>query len=594
MNARGRPLVSVIICTYNRPEPLARALDSVLGQDVHDREVIVVDDGSDPPAVVPSHRAAEVRLIRTEHRGVGAARAAGLDAARGQFIAYCDDDDEWKPNHLGILVDELIRHPDVALVYGDSEWVQEGTEPSVAYSFDYDEAQLGGSNFIFATDALHRAGPAREVGGFDPALHRHEDWDLWLRMSRKYRLRHLPAVLSVHRWTEGCLSARKGWGDWSTVYRNHQRRLDEAGLAAHHGLAPEAARTAPFDRDTWREGRRELIWHSVLQPDTGFGNVALQLLLALERQGVTIRMAPTRSQAPRGLERFSQPVDHWGRFAFYYDWRRQPSVLRSEKVVVYTMWETRTIPRELVAQINQAGCLLYVPCRQNLHDFRASGVRVPIRVLHHGVNLSEFPLIHRGRRDVFTFGSLGSFTPRKGIDVLIRAFQDEFRPGEPVRLLLKTTDRPPEYPIRDPRVTLLQASVDRRSLVDLYGQMDAFVLPSRGEGFGLCGLEAMSTGLPVIATDWSGPVEYLDPEDSYPLSYRLVEAGGTEAHGFRYFGMWAEPSYEHLRSLLRRLYEHPDEAADKGRRAAERVHRHWTWDRVARQMRDDLDALITP
>jgi len=132
MSAGDDPMVSVIICTYNRPESLGRALDSVLGQGLSDVELIVVDDGSDPPAVVPSHCADKVRLIRTDHRGVGAARAGGLDAARGRFVAYCDDDDEWKPDHLGTLLDYLINHPDVTLVYGDSEWVQEGTDPSVA------------------------------------------------------------------------------------------------------------------------------------------------------------------------------------------------------------------------------------------------------------------------------------------------------------------------------------------------------------------------------------------------------------------------------------------------------------------------------
>jgi glycosyltransferase involved in cell wall biosynthesis len=593
MSTGGDPMVSVIICTYNRPESLPGALDSVWAQDFPDWEVIVVDDGSDPPAVIPSHGADKVRVIRTEHRGVGAARALGLDAARGDLIAYCDDDDEWKTHHLSTLVDYLRDHPDTALVYGDSEWVQEGAEPSVAYSCDYDELQLSGSNYIFATDVLHRASPAREVGGFNPALRRYEDWDVWLRMSRKYRLRHLPAVLAVHRWSDGCVSTQDRWDDWTLVYDDHQRRLDAAGLAAHHGLAPEEALPAPFSCDTWREGRRELIWQSALQMDTGFGNSALQLLLALERQGVAIRMAPTRSQVLRGLERFALPVDHWGRFAFYFDWRHQPSFLRSEKVVVFSMWETNTIPRDQIDQINQSACLLYVPCRQNLHDYQAGGVRVPTQVLHLGVDPNEFPVVHRGRRGVFTFGSLGSLSPRKGIDVLLRAFQEEFLPGEPVRLLLKSTDRPPAYRIRDPRVTIVQSSVDRRTLRDLYGRMDAFVLPSRGEGFGLCGLEAMATGLPVIATDWSGPVEYLDPEDSFPLSYRLVDAGGAEAHGVRFFGMWAEPSYEHLRVLLRWLYEHPDAAAEKGRRAAARVHRHWTWDRVGRQMRDDLDALAT-
>ena len=101
----------------------------------------------------------------------------------------------------------------------------------------------------------------------------------------------------------------------------------------------------------------------------------------------------------------------------------------------------------------------------------------------------------------------------------------------------------------------------------------------------------MSTGLPLIATNWSGPADYLDPADSLPLSYRLVDAQGTECQGLRYFGLWAEPDYEHLRYLMRWLYEHPEEAAEKGRIAAERVHEGWSWDRIAGQMCHDFDAI---
>ena len=121
--------------------------------------------------------------------------------------------------------------------------------------------------------------------------------------------------------------------------------------------------------------------------------------------------------------------------------------------------------------------------------------------------------------------------------------------------------------------------------------LDAFVLPSRAEGFGLCGLEAMASGLPTIATGWSGPADYLDPADSLALRFELVDAAATEANGVRYFGEWAEPDVDHLRSLLRWLYEHRDEAARMGRMAAARVHRDWTWDRVAARLRDDLDLL---
>ncbi len=103
MTTSDTPTISVIICTYNRHELLRRALDSVLMQDMTDFEVIIVDDGSDDPVDLPIAYLDRVRMIRTEHRGVGAARSEGLQAACGTFVAYCDDDDEWKPHHLGCV-----------------------------------------------------------------------------------------------------------------------------------------------------------------------------------------------------------------------------------------------------------------------------------------------------------------------------------------------------------------------------------------------------------------------------------------------------------------------------------------------------------
>src|SRR5260370_23105958 len=197
---------------------------------------------------------------------------------------------------------------------------------------------------------------------------------------------------------------------------------------------------------------------------------------------------------------------------------------------MYPMWESPAVPQEYVREINRAVALSCDPCRQNLESYRESGVTVPIKVLHHGIDHCQFPCLERPRRETYTFGSFGDFPPRKGIDVLIRAFQDEFRPGEAVRLLLKSNLRPPAYVVTDPRVTMFSAFLNPAGLVRFLQGLDAFILPSRGEGFGLCALEAMSSGLPVIATNWSGPAEYMDPEYSFPLSFRLVDAGGTESN----------------------------------------------------------------
>jgi glycosyltransferase involved in cell wall biosynthesis len=232
-----------------------------------------------------------------------------------------------------------------------------------------------------------------------------------------------------------------------------------------------------------------------------------------------------------------------------------------------------------------------VPCRQNLEAFVRSGVVVPTRVLHHGIDPAAFPLLDRPPRETFTFGTFGQQNERKGVDVLLRAFRDEFARDEPVRLVLNATMTGRWIEGEDPRVEVRSGFLDHAGVLDYLRELDAFVLPSRGEGFGLCGLEAMATGLPLIATNWSGPADYLDPADSYPLAYELVETGGKEFGGMRLFGRWAEPSYEHLRSLLRLVYDRREEALAKGRRASARVHANWTWERIARQLVADLDLI---
>lgn len=586
------PAVSVIVCSHNRPAFLERALRSVLCQRDADFEVILVDDGSDP-RVETGCRDARLRSIRTEHRGTGAARAAGLRAARGEFVAYCDDDDEWAPGHLAVLHAYLSAHPEVVLVYGDSWWVQDGEQGPVAYSIDYDDLLLARDNYIFASDVMHRADAARASGGFDPSLLAYEDWDLWLRMSRQHSLRHLPVVVGKHHWHGDNVAAGDHWAEWQRVYDAQQSRMIAAGRPALHGLLMDGVQPHPFDRTTWSDSRRELIWHSVLRSNEGYGSAGRQLLLALEREDIDITVAPTKSQTPAGFERFHESLTDWGKLALYYDYRVEPGVLPAERIVSYAMWESTAVPSSHIEEINAAATLHLVPCQQNLESYRACGLRVPMRVLHHGMDPSKFPMLMRRSADVFTFGTFGDLAPRKGIDVLIRAFQHEFASDEPVRLLVKGTSSTAAYAVDDPRMEFVSGFMERQTLLEFLQRMDVFVLPSRGEGFGLCGLEAMATGLPLIATNWGGPADYLDDADGFPLSYRLVETNGIASNHVRYDGLWAEPDEEHLRFLMRWLYEHPAEARAKGTMAAKRVHEHWTWDRAAADLCRYLDEVAS-
>jgi glycosyltransferase involved in cell wall biosynthesis len=98
----GEPLFSVVIPVFNRAEPLARALRSVLEQSCQDFEIVVVDDGSvdDPQSTVDAFADPRIRFLRQENSGGGAARNAGIDLARGRWVALLDSDDIFLPSHL--------------------------------------------------------------------------------------------------------------------------------------------------------------------------------------------------------------------------------------------------------------------------------------------------------------------------------------------------------------------------------------------------------------------------------------------------------------------------------------------------------------
>eukprot|EP00897_Mesotaenium_endlicherianum_P000473 jgi/Mesen1/10426/ME000082S09931 len=182
----------------------------------------------------------------------------------------------------------------------------------------------------------------------------------------------------------------------------------------------------------------------------------------------------------------------------------------------------------------------------------------------------------------FVFLSIFKWEVRKGWDILVKAYLQEFSADDSVTLCILTNAYHddadfvrklhafvadaglPSPPAGWPAVTVVGEHVPEEALPGLYGAADAFVLASRGEGWGRPVVEAMAMALPVIATNWSGMTEYLTSENAYPIPVeRLsrVVAGPFEGH------QWAEPSVEAVRVLLRQVFTCREEARSRGQRA---------------------------
>jgi glycosyltransferase involved in cell wall biosynthesis len=192
--ARDGPAVSVIIPTRNRWPQMLVTLRGAVRQCGVALEVIVVDDGSDEPAASALAQLDEpgVRVIRHEtNRGVAAARNSGIEAARGGWLAFLDDDDLWAPHklrtQLGMARDEGAVFCYAAALVLDERGAVTGLVPAppptglVLRLLPGNAIPAGASNMVARADVI------RDLGGFDEALFQLADWELWIRLSQAGR-----------------------------------------------------------------------------------------------------------------------------------------------------------------------------------------------------------------------------------------------------------------------------------------------------------------------------------------------------------------------------------------------------------------------
>jgi glycosyltransferase involved in cell wall biosynthesis len=280
-----------------------------------------------------------------------------------------------------------------------------------------------------------------------------------------------------------------------------------------------------------------------------------------------------------------------------------------------TMFETDRIPdgwAELCKTMDE----IWVPCQFNVETFSRAGVELHrLRVVHAGVDTHLFrPGVESlpiPERRGFNFLAVFDWHLRKGYDVLLEAYLNEFRPDEDVALILKTYQL--NDPVSDveaklthfientlgkrledtPPLILLNGFIPQHKMPQLYASAQAFVLPSRGEGYGRPYMEAMSCGIPVIATRWSGQLELLSDENSFLVELEGLVEPPRDLDMEYYVGhRWAQPSVDDLRAKMRRVFGHRQEAAQIAERGRNQMVEQFSWDVVIPQWANEFNRLL--
>lgn len=238
------PAVSVVLPTYNRADRLPRSIRCVLNQTYTDFELIVVDDAStdDTEAVVAGFD--DPRIEYVEHgrnRGASAARNTGIDRARGGVVAFQDSDDEWLSEKLRRQMEVFRDAPaDVGVVYTGMWRTVDGERRYLRYPGverkrgDVRDALLR-YNFVSTQMAAVRRECFEEVGRFDESLPALVDWELWLRVSRRFRFEFVDEPLveaavqsdSISTNVEDLVEAR------ARIVNKHRESFDRRSLANH-------------------------------------------------------------------------------------------------------------------------------------------------------------------------------------------------------------------------------------------------------------------------------------------------------------------------------------------------------------------------
>lgn len=609
--------VTVVILTWNGIDYTRRCLETLRATTDHpEYRIVVVDNGSTDGTLEYLEELDWITLVRNgKNLGFSRANNIGIRAAGPEhdIVLLNNDTEIIQADWLTRMQEASYRSPDIGCV-GCRLRRLDGTLQHAGAYMPLDTfwgQQIGGGerdinqynqdreveSVVFACVYIKRR-TLDDVGLLDEDYFCYfEDTDYCQRLhSKGYRIICCGVVTVIHH--ENASTAVNEVAHSKLFYKGQQifRSKWEGSLQAQRYT-------------------REIGWHSILNRPTGYAISSRSLITALDEQGV--RVSYKYLYGPGTVLPLPEP-DSTECYLSEMIRRRKlkpdiPQVVYGQGdmfhanfgayKVGFTMLETDRMPAEWVRKARLMD-EIWVPSHFNAQTFRDSGLDKPIYVVPLGVDPDHFNpgILRSPLNGMYTFLSIFEWGERKAPELLLRAFNEEFRADEPVLLVAKVLNVDPGVDVEREIANLalnpnggrihvsLNQVVPTHQLGVLYRSADCFVLTTRGEGWGMPVIEAMACGVPVIATDWSAHRDFMNARNAYPLPVAALVPAVAKCPYYRGF-RWAEPSYPDLKRLMRHVFLHQEEARLKGEIASREVRENWSWNQAARKIITRLDAI---
>lgn len=275
----------------------------------------------------------------------------------------------------------------------------------------------------------------------------------------------------------------------------------------------------------------------------------------------------------------------------------------------YSVLEVDRIPDTWVEMFNQLD-YVWATTHWGKKVFEDSGVKKDVKVVPEGVDTFVFspyalPVDEIKSSDSYKFLCIGKYEVRKGYDILLNAFCEEFNKDEKVEIYIMPYNPfvrefniwaelfALDLPSHKSKIKVINPILNHSDVARIYVSCDAYVMPSKGEGWGLPYIEAMACGLPTIGTNWSGNTEFMNENNSLLIPIDGLEQANDPIFGeFLKQGKWAIPNKEKLKEYMRWCFENREEAKALGEKARKDVEEKWTWQEAAKKAIKEIEDIV--